>query len=254
MTATKSGRHYDVAISFAGEDRRFAEALANALRERSVSVFYDQYEKAALWGKNLYTHLSDLYRNQAQYCILLLSRHYASKVWTRHEREAAQARAFNENREYILPVRLDETEVPGILPTVGYLRWPPENEGTIADAVVAKLAALFQEPLPPSVSLTPGAATATKTIAVGLYCSTCGAVPGNPSKCTVGYSHSFVERSENVYCRTCGAMPGESTSCTVGYSHSFVSLKGAMHCRTCGAMPGKATKCTVGYSHSFVGA
>ena len=38
-----------------------------------------------------------------------------------HERQLAQARAFQENREYILPVRLDDTEIPGIPPTVGYL-------------------------------------------------------------------------------------------------------------------------------------
>ena len=52
---------------------------------------------------------------------MFLSEYYAQKVWTNHERESAQARAFEENREYILPVRLDDTEIPGILPTVGYL-------------------------------------------------------------------------------------------------------------------------------------
>ena len=42
-------------------------------------------------------------------------------MWTRHELRSAQARAFEENTEYILPVRLDDTEIEGILPTVGYL-------------------------------------------------------------------------------------------------------------------------------------
>ena len=52
---------------------------------------------------------------------MFLSEHYARNLWTNHERENAQARAFQENHEYILPVRLDDTEIPGILPTVGYL-------------------------------------------------------------------------------------------------------------------------------------
>jgi hypothetical protein len=121
----KPDKLYDVAISFAGEDREYAEALADALKRRRVAVFYDRYEKATLWGKNLYTHLSDVYQNQARHCVMILSRHYAKKVWTKHEREAAQARAFQEHAEYILPVRLDETEIPGILPTVGSLEWPP---------------------------------------------------------------------------------------------------------------------------------
>ncbi len=48
---------YDVALSFAGEDRSYADALAEALRQRGLSVFYDTYEKYTLWGKNLYTYL-----------------------------------------------------------------------------------------------------------------------------------------------------------------------------------------------------
>jgi hypothetical protein len=44
---------YDIAISYAGEDRSYAEALANVLRTRGVHVFYDKYEKAILWGQDL---------------------------------------------------------------------------------------------------------------------------------------------------------------------------------------------------------
>jgi hypothetical protein len=54
--------------------------------------------------------------------VLFISRHYSEKLWTSHERQAAQERAFKERgREYILPVRIDETAMPGILTTVGYI-------------------------------------------------------------------------------------------------------------------------------------
>ena len=46
---------------------------------------------------------------------------YAQKQWTSHERKAAQARAFTESREYILPLRLDDTSVDGVLDTTGYI-------------------------------------------------------------------------------------------------------------------------------------
>jgi hypothetical protein len=132
-------KRYDVALSYASEDRAYAESLAKALRQRGVKVFYDRYEKAALWGQNLYTYLSDLYQNQAHYSVLFLSQHYASKLWTSHERKAAQARAFKEQGDYILPIRLDETEIPGLLPTLAYLSWPPETAESIADAILEKL-------------------------------------------------------------------------------------------------------------------
>ena len=64
-------------------------------------------ERVDLWGKDLYAHLTDLYENRARFCIMLVSQYYAAKLWTIQERRAMQARAFSEQREYILPVRLD---------------------------------------------------------------------------------------------------------------------------------------------------
>ena len=52
---------------------------------------------------------------------MLISKAYREKQWTNHERRAAQARAFEESREYILPVRLDDVDLPGLLPTDGYI-------------------------------------------------------------------------------------------------------------------------------------
>lgn len=131
---------YDIAISYASEDRDYAEPLANILRHHGIKIFYDQYEEATLWGKNLYDYLSDLYQHRARFCVMLLSQHYASQVWTTFERQASQARAFEEHEEYLLPVRLDSTEIPGILSTVAYLSWPPATAKSIADTILAKLA------------------------------------------------------------------------------------------------------------------
>src|SRR5437868_3074585 len=108
---------YDVALSYAGEDRKYAEELADILKQRDVKVFYDKYEKSTLWGQNLYSYLSDLYQNRARYCVLFLSQHYAEKVWTTREREAAQARALKEQEAYILPIRLDNTDIPSYFST-----------------------------------------------------------------------------------------------------------------------------------------
>lgn len=137
--ASEKSYEFEIALSFAGEDRPYVSQLANILRRRGVKFFFDEYEKQTLWGKNLYTHLSEIYQNKARYCVMFISQHYAAKLWTNHEREAAQARAFLEHEEYILPVRLDDTQLPGIPPTISYLSWPPETARTIADAILIKL-------------------------------------------------------------------------------------------------------------------
>ncbi len=132
-------REFDVALSFAGEDRRHAKALAVLLKSGCYTVFYDEYEQAELWGKNLYDHLSSVYKDKARFCVMFLSKSYARKLWTRHERESAQARAFVENREYILPVRLDDTEIPGILSTIGYLDLREVSIEEVCQALEQKL-------------------------------------------------------------------------------------------------------------------
>jgi len=134
---------YDVALSFAGEQRTYVEKVAAALRRRGIRPFYDDYEKAALWGKDLYEHLDWVYQKAARYCVLFASEAYARKVWTSHERKSAQARALQSAGEYVLPVRFDDTEIPGLRPTVAYVE--------ASDITPAQLAKLISEKLGPRV-------------------------------------------------------------------------------------------------------
>lgn len=70
---------YDVAISFAGEDRKFAEAVANGLREAGVNVFYDDFYASDLWGEDLSVSLRKVYHEASQFCIMVLSGPYGQR-------------------------------------------------------------------------------------------------------------------------------------------------------------------------------
>lgn len=130
---------YDVCLSFAGEDRPYVQQVAAALRLAGVRVFYDEYEQVNLWGKDLYSHLDDIYQNAARYCVLFASRSYAKKVWTNHERQSAQARAIRENREYILPAKFDGTKIPGVRDTVGHINLQSMSPDSFAKIIIKKL-------------------------------------------------------------------------------------------------------------------
>lgn len=114
-------KDYDIALSFAGEDRPYVEMVAENLKERGVRFFYDKYANCDLWGKNLYDHFSEIYRLKAKFILMFCSKFYAEKIWPNHERRAAQARAIEASSEYILPARFDDTNIPGLLPTVAYI-------------------------------------------------------------------------------------------------------------------------------------
>jgi hypothetical protein len=130
---------YDVALSFAGEERDYARTVADELRTKGIAVFFDEYEQVDMWGKDLYEHLHDVYSSKAHYCVIFVSESYARKNWTTHERRSAQERALRENRQYILPARFDSTELPGLSSTVGYIDLRQLSPREFANVILDKL-------------------------------------------------------------------------------------------------------------------
>jgi hypothetical protein len=74
---------------------------------------------------------------------MFVSEHYREKLWTNHERRAAQARAFeNSDKEYILPAFFDKTiEVPGLLKTTGRISLSKKTPEQVAHMIIQKLVA-----------------------------------------------------------------------------------------------------------------
>ena len=115
---------YDIALSFAAEERGYAEELAACLTGRGAKVFYDRYETADLWGKDLYQHLHEIYSKRARFFVPFVSRNFAQRLWPTHELQSAQERALREqSREYILPIRVDDMELPGLRATPSAAAW-----------------------------------------------------------------------------------------------------------------------------------
>ncbi|MEV7202307.1 TIR domain-containing protein [Streptomyces griseoluteus] len=131
---------YDFAISFASTEREYARALALKIQQRGASVFFDSFETESLWGANLVDRLTQLYRQDAQLCIMIISEEYVQRAWPRLERQSAQARSMASDKEYILPIRFHrDVAVPGLLETVGYLDADQHDLDTIATLAMGKL-------------------------------------------------------------------------------------------------------------------
>lgn len=111
---------YDLAISFAGEQRPLARSVAERLDSAGYSVFFDDFHRAALWGKDLTVALRDIYGFEARWCLVLISQDYLRKPWTNLERQNALSRFMKERGRYLLCLRLDDAELPGLPDVVGY--------------------------------------------------------------------------------------------------------------------------------------
>ena len=132
-------REYDVALSFAGEDREYVEQVAEHLVNLDVTVFYDRYETAKLWGEDLAVHLGNIYSRDSHFVVMFASRHYAEKAWPNHERQHALARHLKGQTGRILPVRIDDSEIPGVPSTVGYLDARAVSPDKLAELIRQKV-------------------------------------------------------------------------------------------------------------------
>ena len=130
---------YQVALSFAGEKRCYVERVAKALRSRGIAVFYDDFEEGRLWGKDLIEEFHKVFEREAALAVMFISKEYVEKAWPRHERRSILSRAAQEKSEYVLPVRFDDTPVPGLPNSIKYERADDHAPEELAAMVSEKL-------------------------------------------------------------------------------------------------------------------
>ena len=75
------GPRYQVALSFAGEQRDYVEEVARHLQSRSIGVFYDGFEEVSLWGRSGAEAFHEAFAEHSAYVVMFISEAYVSKAW-----------------------------------------------------------------------------------------------------------------------------------------------------------------------------
>ena len=123
MSDGRSATPIDVALSFASEERAYVQIVNRCLLDAGVSVFYDENQTATLWGLNGTERFTEIYAREAFRVVMFISAHYVSKGWPTVERRAALGRLIEDPASnHILPVRFDDTPVPGLDPQRIFVR------------------------------------------------------------------------------------------------------------------------------------
>lgn len=131
---------YDVAFTYASENREYVKAVARTLRKAGISIFHDEHKEATeLWGHDLVERLGEIYQWRSRLIVMFISCHYVKKAWPTHERLRAQARQLLGGKQYILPARFDDTSVPGLRSTIGYIDLRKTTVKKFAAFVLEKL-------------------------------------------------------------------------------------------------------------------
>ncbi len=100
-----------VFISHSSQDKQFVRKLAADLRERNLDVWFDEHSRV---GESFVDNISKRMED-TDYFILVLSAAAAQSLWVTEELNAALVHRNAGKGVAVLPVRLDETELPVLL-------------------------------------------------------------------------------------------------------------------------------------------
>jgi hypothetical protein len=116
-------RRFRVALSFPGERRSFVRHVATHLSENlgRSRVLYDEYFEPEFARPNLDIHLQELYHDDSDLIVVFLCNDYARKEWPGLEWRAIRDLIKRRQSSTVMPVRFDDTEIPGLFSTDGYV-------------------------------------------------------------------------------------------------------------------------------------
>lgn len=126
---------YDLAFSFAGEQRAYVEATKLACEKLGLNVFYDRDKNNEWWGKSFIREQRKVYGSQTRFFVPFISSEYLAKPIPTDEFSAAMMTAVKQGDGYILPILMGDVRVPPDLlhPHIHYLRADDFTPEQLAD-------------------------------------------------------------------------------------------------------------------------
>ncbi len=106
-----------VFICHASEDKPAARQLANAMTKLGAEVWFDEWEIRV--GDSIVQKINDAL-GKISHLIVLLSLRSVDKPWVRKEFSAALMQQLSRNSIRVLPVRIDDCEIPPIIADIKY--------------------------------------------------------------------------------------------------------------------------------------
>ncbi len=145
FTKVSYDKPYDVALSFTGEDREFAQRLYDHLIEEGLAVFYDKAEESRILAEDVEALLGPIYESDSEYVTAVMGSKYGVKRWTLYE-----ASRFKERIEKgeVIPIWSKEVPQSAFDPTYGRggLSYDPHGDlAAQASACAAVIASKFRD-------------------------------------------------------------------------------------------------------------
>ena len=150
-------KRFRIALSFPGEHRPFVEQVAKRLASHvgQDRVLYDKYYEAEFARPDLDTYLQRLYHDESELIAVFLCADYERKEWCGLEWRALRDLIKRRKTSAIMPLRFDNTEIPGLFSTDGYVWIGNRTPHEVADVILQRLqinpeTSVPTQPVPPT--------------------------------------------------------------------------------------------------------
>lgn len=123
---------WELAISFAGNNRQVVDIVQSQLEEMDVSVFYDENYESNMLGKSLSKVFREVFVEKSRFVIAVLDKNHYERVWPTFERDCFVDRVED---EAVIPIYLDDTVFPGIPKDTFGIRFKASGKDSIRNDI-----------------------------------------------------------------------------------------------------------------------
>ena len=133
-------QRFRVALSFPGERREFVEKVVGFLTEEfgKEKVFYDRNFEAELARLDLDTYLQEMYHDDSELIVVFLCAEYEKKEWCGLEWRAIRDLIKKRKASDVMPIRFDNTHIPGLFSIDGYVSVENRQPKEIAERIIQR--------------------------------------------------------------------------------------------------------------------
>ena len=123
-----------VFLSHSSKDKVFVENLAKKLKSDGFSVWYDDWDIRV--GDSIVQRINEGI-STSDFLIVVLSRNSVNSKWVQEELNAATIKNMNSKGAFVLPVLLEECEIPPLLTDKKYANFSADPEFAYRELVEA---------------------------------------------------------------------------------------------------------------------
>ena len=145
------GKRFRIALSFAGENRKLVEEIAQILATHfgRDSILYDKFHEAEFARPDLAFLLPNLYKDESDLVVLVFCDDYQSKQWCKLEWRAIYSLIMNMKDQDIMLMRFNRLEPVGLHGLAGFIELDHLSPAQIAGFILERLALNEGSPIIP---------------------------------------------------------------------------------------------------------